>query len=80
MDIIIVRNFFMWCTIVNVLLLILSFLICAFAGDWIYGNHSKWFKISREAFNITIYSFLGLYKILVLVFNIVPWIALIIVG
>jgi len=80
MDIIAVKTFFMWCTVINVLLLLISFLICAFAGDWFYGNHSKWFPISRETFNIAIYSFLGLYKILVLVFNIVPWIALIIVG
>ena len=80
MDIIAVKTFFMWCTIINVLLLVLSFLICAFAGDWVYGMHSKWFPISREAFNVAIYSFLGLFKIFVLVFNLVPYIACVIVG
>jgi hypothetical protein len=80
MDIIIVKTFFMWCTIINGALLVLSFLTCAFAGDWVYGMHSKWFSISREAFNVAIYSFIGLFKILVLVFNLVPYIACVIIG
>ena len=80
MDIITVRAFFMWCTIINVSLLILSFMVCALAGDWVYQMHSKLFSISREAFNVAIYSFLGLLKIFVLVFNLVPYIALTIVA
>ncbi|MGB2866560.1 MAG: DUF6868 family protein [Sedimentisphaerales bacterium] len=80
MDIITVKTFFMWCTIINGALLVLSFLICAFAGDWIYGIHSKWFPISRETFHVAIYSFLALYKIFVLVFNLVPYIACVIAG
>ena len=65
----------MWCTIINGSLLVISFLFCAFAGNWIYRMHSKWFPISREAFNVTIYCFIGLFKIFVLVFNLVPYIA-----
>ena len=80
MDIIAVKTFLMWCTIINVLLLVLSFLICAFAGEWVYGMHSKWFPISREAFHVAIYSFLALFKIFVLVFNLVPYIACVIIG
>ncbi len=80
MDIVIVRAFFMWCTIMNGALLIFSSLICAFAGDWIYRMHSRWFTLSREAFNTVIYSFIGLYKIFFIVFNLVPYLALAIVG
>ena len=80
MDITNVRDFFMWCTIMNGALLVLSFLICACASNWVYQMHSRWFTISREAFNVTIYSFLGLFKIFVLAFNLVPYIALVIVG
>jgi len=80
MDITIVRAFFIWCTIINGALLILSSLICAFAGDWIYRTHSRWFSLSREAFNIAIYFFIGLYKIFFIVFNLVPYLALSIVG
>lgn len=69
-------DFLMWCTILNAGLLILSSLIMMFAGDFAYGLHRRWFAMPRETFNIAIYSFLGLYKILVIVFNLVPWAAL----
>ena len=80
MDIAMVREFFMWCTILNGGLLILSFLICASAGDWIFRMHSMWFPLPRDAFNIAIYSFLGLFKIFFLMFNLVPYVALVIMG
>jgi hypothetical protein len=70
----------MWCTLLNVALLLLSSLICLGAGDWIYQIHSKMFSISRETFNVLIYSFIALYKLLVIVFILIPYIALLIVG
>ena len=79
MDIESIRAFFMWCTILNLGLLVVSSLMCLCATDWVYGVHSKWFCISREAFNVAIYSFIGLYKILVITFNVIPYIALLII-
>ncbi len=80
MDLETLRAFFLWCTIVDVSLLVIAFLFCAFAGDWIYRMHGKWFPIPRDAFNVTIYAFIGLFKLFVLVFNLVPYLALCIVG
>ena len=80
MDIQTLTAFFMWCTIINGAMLVVSFLFCACAGDWVYRMQSKWFPISREAFNVAIYSFIGLFKIVVIVFNVVPYVALLIVG
>ena len=80
MDIQALTTFFMWCTILNVALLLLSSLMCICAGDWVYRIHSKWFSISRETFNVEIYSFIGLYKVLVFVFSLIPYIALLIVA
>ncbi len=80
MDIDSIRAFFMWCTILNVALLLFSSLICLSAGDWAYRIHSKWFSISRETFNVAIYSFLGLYKIFIFVFNLIPYLGLLIIG
>jgi len=80
MDIQTLTAFFMWCTILNVVLLSLSSLMCICAGDWAYRIHSKLFSISRETFNVMIYSFLALYKLLVIVFILIPYIALLIVG
>jgi len=80
MDITAIRSFFLWCTILNAGLLCLSFLILAFAGDWVYRMHTRWFPMPRATFNVVIYSFLGLYKIAIWVLCIVPYVALLIVG
>jgi len=50
------------------------------ASDWVYRMHSKWFPLSRETFDVAIYSFLGLFKIVFFVFNAVPYLALLIIG
>ena len=80
MDIAMLTKFFMWCTILNLGLLMLSFLVTAFAGDFVYKMHSKWFPMPRETFKVVLYSFIGMYKIIVLAFNVVPWAALSIIG
>jgi hypothetical protein len=50
------------------------------APDLVYRTQSKWFPIPRETFDVVMYSFLGLFKIVWLVFNVVPYLALLIVG
>jgi len=50
------------------------------APDLVYRKQSRWFPIPRETFNVVIYSFLGLFKIVFLVFSVVPYVALLIVG
>ncbi len=80
MDIPAIRAFLMWCTIMNGGLLIFSFLIFAFAGDWAHRIHSRWFPISKEAFNVVIYSWIALLKLVVIAFNLVPYLALVIIG
>ena len=80
MDIETVTRFFMWCTIINASLLILWALMCFLALDFVHRMHSKWFPMPRETFNVVMYSLLGFYKIVVIVFNIVPYVALQIVG
>jgi hypothetical protein len=80
MDIQIFTKFFMWCSIINGALLILSALLLTFMQDFIYSLHGKLFPLPRETFRVIIYSFLGGYKILFIVFNLVPYVALVILG
>jgi len=79
MDIETLREFLGWCIVINFGVMTywsIMFIVCP---GWIYRMHKKWFPISRETFDIAIYSFLGLFKILVIVFNVVPYIALLII-
>jgi hypothetical protein len=69
----------MWCTIINGMLLVLSIAIFVVAPNWMYQWQSIMFPVSQNAFNAAMYSFLGLYKVVWLVFNAVPYVALLIV-
>jgi len=75
-----IKAFFMWCTIIDGALLVLASLICVLASNWVYRVHTGLFPMSREVFDVARYSFIGLFKILFFVFNVVPYVALLIIG
>lgn len=79
MDIQTLSSFFMWCTIINGAILALWTAFCSLAPDLIYRTQNKLFPLPRETFNAIIYSFLGLFKILFFAFNLVPYLALLII-
>ena len=72
--------FFMWCTIINGGIFVLWGIFFILAPELVYRIQTRWFPIPRETYNLVIYSFLGLFKILYLVFNVVPFVALLIIG
>ena len=80
MNITILRSFFKWCTIINGGLLILWSMLIRFAGHWVFGVHSSWIPITEDAYHVAIYMLIGLFKIIVIAFNLVPYIALVMVG
>jgi len=71
--------FFMWCTIINGVLLVITAIMGTFGFDFVYSIHGKLFLFSRETLSVIFYGFLGLYKIIWLVFNAVPYVALLII-
>ena len=80
MDIQALTSFFMWCTIINAGFLLFVALVFMLAPNMVYRMQTRFVPISRETFDIVLYSFMGFYKAIVLVFNVVPWIALVIIG
>ncbi|HAK56707.1 MAG: hypothetical protein QF463_08205 [Vicinamibacterales bacterium] len=80
MDIQTLTEFFKWCTILNVGLLAFWSVWFLFASDLVCCLQRPWFSASREAWDLVMYSFLGAFKIFVLVLNVVPWVALLIIG
>ncbi len=80
MDIQTLTTFFMWCTIINAGVFVLWVVVCIAAPDLVYRTQRLWFPIPRETFNVVMYSFLGLFKVFLLFFNVVPYVALLIIG
>ncbi|MGB5487731.1 MAG: DUF6868 family protein, partial [Lysobacterales bacterium] len=66
--------------IINTGMLIFLALIYLLVPNLAYRLQSKFIPISRETFDVVFYSFIGFFKVIVLVFNVVPWIALLIIG
>jgi hypothetical protein len=76
MNITLLKEFFLFCTLINMVVLMIWFFMFTLASNLVYRYHSKWFKISFEEFHIIHYKFMGFYKILIFIFNLVPYIAL----
>ncbi len=75
-----VRDTLLWCTVINFGLLIVWFVGFLVARDWIRRLHGKWFRLSEESFDAIHYAAMAIFKLLIVVFNLVPYIALLIVG
>lgn len=69
-----------WCTVINYSLVFLWFVLLAFAREWMYRLHGDWFTLSIEQFSLVHYAGMALYKIGILLLNLVPYVALHLVG
>lgn len=71
-----VREFFGWCTVINIGILLIATIFIAFARSTISVIHSKLFKLNDADLSSSYFQFLGQYKLAIYVFNLVPYIAL----
>lgn len=69
-------RFLAWATLINYAVLCAWFLLFIMAHGWIYKLHSRWFRLSEQAFNTVHYAGMGLYKLLIFVFLLVPYVVL----
>jgi hypothetical protein len=80
MSIEVMRSFLLWCAVINYGMLLVWFLVFVLAHDWLQRIHGRWFRLSQEQFDTLHYAGIALYKLGILLFNLVPWIALCIVS
>ena len=80
MSIEVVRSAFLWCTIINYGFYLLWVLMFAFPHDWMHRIAGKLFHVSPDRFDTINFSGILFYKVMIAVFNLVPLIALYIVG
>ena len=75
-----IREVLGWSTILNVGVLVFSSLVLIIAGSPIKRLHAKMFGLSEGDLSRAYFQYLAQYKIAILIFNLVPYLALRIVG
>lgn len=73
------RDILFWCTVINYGVLLVWFLFFSLAHDTMYRLHAQWFRLSVEQFDAAHYVGMAIYKVGILLFNLTPYIALLIV-
>lgn len=76
MDMVLLKGFFGWMTLINFGMFMVSAIMCMTAKGLIQRVHGKIFGLAPETINAFLYGYLGFYKIAFIVFVLVPWIAL----
>jgi hypothetical protein len=70
------KEVLLWCAALNYTILFVWFGVFVFAHDWLYGTHRRWFNLSIETFDAIHYGALSVYKIGIILLNLVPLVAL----
>ena len=76
----VMRQFLLWSTIINYGILLVWFLVFALAHDAIRRLHGRWFRLSREQFDALHYAGMAIFKIGIILLNLVPFVVLSIVS
>jgi hypothetical protein len=63
-------------TLIDYAALLIWFALFAFAHRWMYRLHSRWFKLSLETFDALHFGGMTVFKIGIVLFNVVPMLAL----
>jgi hypothetical protein len=70
----------LWCAIMNFALLAVWSLLFVMPHEWVYRLWSRWFRLSIEQFDAVNFAGIVLYKMGILLFNLIPYVALRIVA
>ncbi len=76
----VMREFFGWCSVINIGLLVLSAILIIAIRGIASRMHAKMFDLDESDVRCAYFHYLGQYKIAIIVFNIVPYFALKVMG
>jgi hypothetical protein len=80
MDLQMTRSFFFWCTLINYGLLAFWALLFLLGRSGWLEPWTRFFHVTAEQFNLLNLAGITLYKMGIFLFNLVPWIALYLIG
>lgn len=76
MSIVMTADILRLCTLINYGVLLVWFLAFRYGHDGLYALHRRWFRLTPDSFDTVHYAAMAVYKIAILMFNLVPWLAL----
>lgn len=74
------QSFFGWCTVINSAFYLLWLVTIMGARQWLVSRHAKWFALDPKDVQLSLYRLLAMFKVMLLVFNFTPWLALLIMN
>ena len=80
MDIATLRDVLFWCTIINYGVLLFWWLLMVFPHQRLYRFWFRWCRLSAEQIDVVSFVGIAFYKTLIIMFNLVPYVALLIAG
>lgn len=72
--------FFLWCTLINLGIYFVWVLFILLAPDFVYRVQTRWIPVPRETFTVVMYSLMGAFKIVIIVFCFVPYLSLLVIN
>jgi hypothetical protein len=72
----VIRKTLAWCTVINYGVLLVWAFAFIFGHDWMMGLHGRWFHLSVQQFDALHYAGMSIFKLGIIMFNLVPYIAL----
>lgn len=76
----IIKSFLGWCTLINIIFLLFSTLILTIFQDHILKIHSTLFNLDKSTLRLEYFKFLAIYKIIILFFNVIPYLVILIMS
>jgi hypothetical protein len=76
MNVVDLERWLLWSLVLNYAVLLVWFLVFAYAHEALHRLHGRWFRLSREAFDAIHYAGMAAYKIAIIALNLVPYLAL----
>ena len=70
------KDVLLWCLGINYGVLLVWFGAFVYVHGWMYRLHTRWFKLSVETFDALHYMGMSIYKVGVILLNLVPLVAL----
>ena len=76
MTIDLITTFLGWCAVLNIAVLFIALIGITVMRGFVGGIHTRLFGMSEADMNRAYFSFLSTYKLLTLIFSVVPYLAL----